>query len=660
MQRNFRQNALAAVCMTVGLTVWGCGGLVETTNNPPAPSNFPTPVAPVTNPRFDPAAGNPALIPLPNDLLRNPQTGFIDQLPNTPQFQAEPFAALRSLRGFSTAGNIVIPFAGGVIPTSVDNNSIRIIDTTNNQTINATFTVQRPFVAGTPVDSVVIAQPQLPLNPLRTYVVVILPNVQGSGGNVQPTALINLLKSATPLVDAQGNSLVTGVSNAQAQALEPLRLFYQPIWARAEAVLGIPRAQIPFAFQFGTQPLFAPLQGLRARAEQENRPLVNGFVAAGAGNVTGLSVPAFFALNNITGVPSASIGRIVVGNISVPNYVGNVLTGFFQGSGLSAQDPIVSQGNLTIPFFATLPANPAPGVIFQHGITSRKEDLLAIANASNGAGYGVVGIDLPLHGNQSVPGVPPTALINLGNLRNARDNLRQSAVNLFYLSQVIRSGQFTVLTNTGPQTVITNNTIGFLGHSFGSLVGLPAVTVDPNINLALFAVPGGRLTNLLLNSNQFAPATLAALANLGVIPGTDAFTQFFLIAQTVLDDADAFNYAPHLLTGALRPAGRQAPPRVLIQQAIGDTVVPQEATVDLANAINRDAPLLSQVAPAILRLPRLPLVNPPFAGSGLSQFNNAIHSFLLSPNPLIASAQTQMATFFATGFFQNNAVIIAP
>ena len=67
----------------------------------------------------------------------------------------------------------------------------------------------------------------------------------------------------------------------------------------------------------------------------------------------------------------------------------------------------VAQASLPIPLFVTVPnagsgqAKPAAGwpvVIFQHGITRNRTDMLALAPTLAAAGFVTVAIDMPLHG----------------------------------------------------------------------------------------------------------------------------------------------------------------------------------------------------------------------------------------------------------------------
>ena len=633
----------------------GCGSVVTTQPSPSSPYPLPTPLAPNTTPLFNPAANDPTQIPLPNDLLRSTTTGLDNQFPQTAPFNAEPFTSLAAQNGFSTTGNIVIPFSGGVVNTSINSSTLLLVEASTGKAVNCTYTVVNPFQDGSTVPSTVIIQPVAALKPLTEYTVIETYGIQGSGGAISTTNLIQLTQSTTPLVDANNNSVVTGVTNAQAQEVEPLREYYQSVWASAELATGTSRANLPFAFQFGTQPLFGTLENLRTVAATQNRGVVNSSILAGG--LSPLSVAGFYGLQSaLAGAPNASIGRICQGQFMVPNYIGNATTGYFTGSGGN----ITSTGDQAIPYWACLPANgtaPYPTLIFQHDITRSRNDVFAIANSACQAGYAVVAIDLVLHGNLSLnpaySASSGTGFVNPASLRTFRDNIRQSAVDLFYVSQAIVSGQGDVDQTTPGVELATTKPV-FIGQGVGAMVGIDAVAVDPNMTNGVFNTPGGRISNLLLNSPTFSAQLIPGLAAQGVVAGTTNFVDFWLIAQTVLDDADPMNYGTQLIGGGLKGGTVDT---VLLQEAGNDAVIPASATNDLVAS----TPGLTQVGTVSYAFPGLTAVSVPFVGSAISQFAGAAHGFLLDPTAGNAAlAQTQALGFLSPAGKPAGAVLVSP
>lgn len=240
-------------------------------------------------------------------------------------------------------------------------------------------------------------------------------------------------------------------------------------------------------------------------------------------------------------------------------------------------------------------------IIYQHGVTSVKENAYALALGQIGAGMGagkkvaVVVIDHPLHGERGyalsnsmatvTTSENPTPYLNLGYLTVARDNLKQSVADLLGLRLAIG------LANTqgiGGQLGGTGLKVHFLGHSLGAITGANLLAVANQTTGstqadALFkfdtgglAMPGGGIAPLLLDSPSFGPTIKMSVLTAGspelkagfaayepscktvkatcfvneFLPTLDAATQanaastlqsYSFAAQTVLDSADPIN-----------------------------------------------------------------------------------------------------------------------
>jgi hypothetical protein len=126
----------------------------------------------------------------------------------------------------------------------------------------------------------------------------------------------------------------------------------------------------------------------------------------------------------------------------------------------------------------------------------------------------------------------------------------------------------------------------FIGQSLGAIQGTLDVATNPRISRAVLNVGGGTTTDIFANSPAFVAVTNALLATLGIQPGANAaYLQFLVVAKTVLDPADAVNYAGHItkdtLPNLLPPLGGatdgsvpQQPKALLTQAAYCDQVVP--------------------------------------------------------------------------------------
>ena len=155
-------------------------------------------------------------------------------------------------------------------------------------------------------------------------------------------------------------------------------------------------------------------------------------------------------------------------------------------------------------------------VIYQHGITTFKETAASFAHSLTSANLAVIAIDHPLHGERQiredkdkVKFIPADDYLNLGALPVARDNMRQSVLDIIGLRIALRdleaTDQLALALNS------QNNNVKFLGHSMGGIVGIPAVSIAQNLGLnldfksAVYSSAGGHIAELLFASEEFGP-----------------------------------------------------------------------------------------------------------------------------------------------------------
>jgi len=344
-----------------------------------------------------------------------------------------------------------------------------------------------------------------------------------------------------------------------------------------------------------------------------------------------------------------------------------------------------------------LPKNGWPVVILQHGITSKKEDMLAITGVLSTFGFATVAIDHPLHGSRgfdldpTIEGdeinastVSATHYMNLKSLLTTRDNLRQSTLDTLGLRLGLNA---LVGAEVDPSQVY------YLGHSLGAMTGINFVSVantaiDPAIDPMFeikansLAMPGAMVANFLIESSAFGDVIKSNLiftqskdfqifvtsqytnpteselakayklfyANLNEQQQANInniFSQFVFAAQTVIDSGDPVNYSQKLLatntpTHLIEVVGDGA-------QNLSDQVIP--------NRIAR-SPLGG--TEGVITLLELTGVSNSSSGSGVVRFLNGHHSSILSPmiraespSAELSAAttqemQSQVVSFFAT------------
>lgn len=257
-----------------------------------------------------------------------------------------------------------------------------------------------------------------------------------------------------------------------------------------------------------------------------------------------------------------------------------------------------------VPFVYIAPTGTAPSagwplVIFQHGITGQKEQVIAVAGSLTAVGYAVVAIDLPLHGALAVSGHTTGTLwgqdfMAVGAPLATRSNIQQAAFNLNRLEFTMRTGGFVSLGIIPTSTGSVN--IKYVGLSLGSIVGAYYLAGTTNLSTTgypytqatlnndmkgFLSVPGGRLAYLLRNSPAFSSSINAGLLAVGIIQNTPTYHNFFQVTQSIVDPVDPATMTTPLATGLpSRLSGR-----IAIQEAVGDLVIPNDNTRYLGNAL---------------------------------------------------------------------------
>lgn len=253
-----------------------------------------------------------------------------------------------------------------------------------------------------------------------------------------------------------------------------------------------------------------------------------------------------------------------------------------------------------------------PVVIYQHGITSNRATLLAIADTLASQCIVGVAIDLPKHGIlptsdtavdrfgelallqaalsgdvyqerlvkvsspmtqcQATSGVAipddtdfycPSGdnFINLTNLANARDALRQGSVDLHSLFAALVENAASDLTPATIGTTVDTDRISFVGVSLGGIVGTSFVAQQTDLTAAVLNVTGGGIAKILDGSPSFEPSITAGLYSAaGLVKPSGDYEGFLIIAQTMVDSVDPINFAADI-------ADEGTP--VMLQEVIG-------------------------------------------------------------------------------------------
>lgn len=625
---------------------------------------------------FKPAS---AQVPFPNDIFFS---GTADGTLNIPASASNPgLTAMNDLDGYSTTASIYVDTTDTIASQSlVYGQTVFLINTNTFAVVPAT--VARADYSGG--NSVIEIVPAAPLAPATTYAGFVTTNVQSTAGDAlgTDTAFQGMLDLYAAGVTDTNVNTGDATTDAVYGALYPLFQLADGATIGAE--------NLAVAWSFKTQSVGNSLAAIEASATAQTSAFVP-VPADGVNPANGIATPADLTGNPAAGTNA----DVYVGMIEIPYYTTDPLTGHWvpnaticaavvdavdalteqPASTTSACPTPAVQDTFQVPVILTVPNGAAPGgvTIFQHGITGNRSNMLAIAGALANAGQATIAIDLPLHGitdtasalysenleasmQAAFSGTPFEGIvediveqtfdldadgdgeiddsganfINLTSLLTTRDSLRQAAANLIYLAKSVPDMDYNAaLGAVGAD--FTGLPINFVGMSLGAMTGTAFLASNTDASTASLSVPGGIVSELLLNSTTFAPVINAGLEENGVIAGTRFYEEFLRNAQTVIDSGDPINYA----------AAANANYPILMQSVIGgagnpsDQVVPNSATDALVAAMG-----LTQTTP------------PGSGPDGIVKFTAGSHSSLLDPTAsadATTEMQIQVATFIATG-----------
>lgn len=409
-----------------------------------------------THVETDPSAG---LMPLPSDFLLGPDGRLLPELAASSGPFGPAGPGLATLDGFSATAMILMQTSAPIAAATVNKDSVflyevtpangvppsaarlaeiseiaqgkaprfvaepaAITQTLNGASVSTAIGLQPAVPAPLPNGSLV---PVPPLSEATTYVVLVTRRVKDLFGDplVRSTLGKILLLDPSISIASNGKSKISGVSDAQATALDRMR---QAIGLAVGALLAekgpaLSRDDLVMAYTFRTQGITGAAVQLAAL------PYANPTAAlAGAGTkayctgnpaCTGGTVADVLASYGVdtAAVPTSNVFAVVESTITTFDKLtcpagvpGCVDTGAFTPA---AVPPNPEQ----IPMLVALPAPPyggscVPGpaqvctiplAVFRHGFRGGRGDLFQVADILNAQGIAVAAIDAAKHGDRS-------------------------------------------------------------------------------------------------------------------------------------------------------------------------------------------------------------------------------------------------------------------
>lgn len=294
------------------------------------------------------------------------------------------------------------------------------------------------------------------------------------------------------------------------------------------------------------------------------------------------------------GTPASSVGRVVVGELAARD---------LRSSGTWKKEWIADPSLapvVPLPFVLSVPVGPKPAggwptVVSAHGLGGRNlpasgdPDSYCLEHAQLLAAEGLacLGIDAPSHGLRG----NLIEFFEVDQLAFIRDKFREMT---FDLLQVCRAAPQIDVDGDGQGDL--NPDLGFLGNSLGGIMGSAFVPVAPRIKYAVLNVPGGGLSNILVSDDIRDRIGLLIVAKtdgaFGTLEYYSSFMIFRAVAQPFLEPADPVNLAKAL------PKERA----VLVQEGIGDIVIPNFTTENLAAAMKLSVPTAAMTSATPLQV----------------------------------------------------------
>ncbi len=309
--------------------------------------------------------------------------------------------------------------------------------------------------------------------------------------------------------------------------------------------------------------------------------------------------------------------------------------------------PVV-QGEETLRFALSVPLTQMPEggwpvVLFAHGTGGSYTSFVSneVADFCAAQGLAVLSMDQIHHGPRSngacSNGDKTCVTMKFFNFlvpKAARDNLRQSAVDLISLMKLARN--FSIPENVsvnGGAVQLNPQKVGFMGHSQGSLNGPLFLAVEPSIPGGVLSGGGADLA-LSLEQKKEPYDMSKTISGFLQLPSSDAIDRWhpvMMFLQMFIEPGDAINYAQYWFDN---PPEGYKPKNLFMTSGLEDLYTPHETANALAAAGR--VPIIGEMTDEIPALTLLGIstgLTPPISGNvahgkasaGYAQFEKGDH-----------------------------------
>ncbi len=521
---------------------------------------------------FAPDSAEPcnSVLPFPSDLAKDPATGKL----NIPYCQTDTAdqtgmkTGLRTLDGYAAGTSLYTRFSGPIDATSAAA-AVKVFAADSGAEID----VVTSFDAAT---NTLYVQPLAPLAEKSRYLVAVTTDLLDEAGKaVAPDQVFVFAKSEEPLVDEYKYSRYSVLSDADANALEALRLSFKPVFDGL-AAKGLTRDKLAVAWAFTTQTVHASLPALGQAVSSGAQFTWENKVRANA-----------HALVAAAGIPADKLCEIHTGRVALKS----LLTGAGTFGADAAGLPLVST---EVADYLLITPNPDPAgnpgcatppawaadriVVFAHGLGRCKNDALALANTLAAAGWATLSVDGPfagaraqlalgdadLDGCADQPATPEFIAPPGSTSTNpfvVRDHLREWALEL---SQLVSAAHAAPWTLVGGAAGAAPAKVAVVGHSWGGMAAALGSGLLADASALAVSASSAELGAV------FTPAIEQTMAAQLEAAGVDVATEAgrALLAAKTRESVAAFRWAMEP-GDPLYGATPSSTPPVLVQVAAG-------------------------------------------------------------------------------------------
>lgn len=312
---------------------------------------------------------------------------------------------------------------------------------------------------------------------------------------------------------------------------------------------------------------------------------------------------------------------------------------------------------------APVPAKGFPVVILQHGLGGDRSFLLALANTYAREGWATAAIESCTFGSRAASAADAVDAVStfgwsssakyagpdgfvdhqaspiaffgtFADFGAPRDQLRQSVVDVGTLADVLASPALDLgpLLAAVPGAKLDTSRLGYVGDSFGSIMGSMVAAVEPRVGAFVLNVGGGGIvTELVANAPSLGSLVGSVGALLLGVTGDrlDASHPAAQILQSILDPADPLTHARRMAAEPATVNGvPNAPKSVVLIEALWDELVANEGSEALARVGG-----LSLAVPHVGPNAGVPLPEAKPGPDGLIRGANGVTTVLVQASP---------------------------